>query len=200
MKHPADPLVILLMSLSFPLKILVIASVIFFSLGDVSRADRHLIPAGVYLNDPSHTSVHFKISHLGFSRFVGRFNASQATLSIDPENLAKTTLSAAIPIDSLDANSQHLKDSVLGKEVFYVDRYPEASFKSNFFHPLEDNKGILFGVLSLRGVSHPIQFDVELVGHGPHPFSKRYILGFQGETVIKRSTWGLFGFPAVSRR
>ena len=89
----------------------IIAAVISACLVTVSNADNHIsaIPAGVYDNDPSHTSVHFTISHLGFSHFVGRFNFTQATLTIDPNNLSKTTLSAIIDIGSLDANSHTSK-------------------------------------------------------------------------------------------
>ena len=178
----------------------ILAAVISASLITVSNANHHIsaIPSGVYENDPSHTSVHFIISHLGFSQFVGRFNATQATLTINPSNLSQTTLSATIDITTLDANSQHLKDTVMGENFFYSEWYPTATFNSTFLHLTSDTTAILFGNLSLKGVSHPIQMDVELVGNGPHPFSQRYVIGFQGSTTLQRSQWGVSGLlPAI---
>ena len=178
----------------------ILAALISVSLITASNADNHIaaIPAGLYENDPAHTSVHFTISHLGFSRFVGRFNFTQATLTIDPNNLPKTTLSAIIDIASLDANSQHLENTVARKNFFYTEWYPTATFNSTFLHPTSDTTAILFGNLSLKGVTHPIQMDVELIGNGPHPFSQRYTIGFQGSTTIQRSQWGVSGLlPAI---
>lgn len=43
------------------------------------------IRSGAYTLDPNHATVLWKINHLGFSTFIGRFNDLEASLDFDPE-------------------------------------------------------------------------------------------------------------------
>src|SRR5207253_1581632 len=42
--------------------------------------------ADQYTVDPMHTSVYFKISHLGLAHVFGRFNEFSGSFTIDPED------------------------------------------------------------------------------------------------------------------
>ena len=48
---------------------------------------------GTYNLDTSHASVIWKISHLGYSNFAGRFNKLDATAKVDGKNLTKSRVS-----------------------------------------------------------------------------------------------------------
>jgi len=41
-------------------------------------------PAGAYTLDPAHTSLIFRIDHLGLSRYTGRFTKVDGRLQFDP--------------------------------------------------------------------------------------------------------------------
>ena len=43
-----------------------------------------LIDEGDYRLDPDHAALLFEVDHMGFSKFVGRFDAIDATLTFDP--------------------------------------------------------------------------------------------------------------------
>ena len=69
---------------------------------------------GSYQIDPSHTSVLFKIDHMGMSTFVGRFNESEASLEFDPAHMENAKLTALIKIPSIDLNNKDLEETLKG--------------------------------------------------------------------------------------
>ena len=152
------------------------------------------VPAGMYINDPAHTSVTFRIKHLGFSYYTGRFNTIKATLNLDPDNLSTARITANVDIRTIDTNSDHLYNSVQKTRFFDTQHYPLAEFASTRIQPSDDddeNTAKMLGNLTIKGVTHPTLWDVELVGHGQHPFSGKYIIGFHATTTIQRSQWGV---------
>ena len=68
------------------------------------------LKAGAYSLDKTHARLLFKVTHLGLSTYVGRFNEFDASLEFDPENINAAKLSAVIEVGSLDINDAGLKD------------------------------------------------------------------------------------------
>src|SRR3546814_4382880 len=55
------------------------------------------------------------------------------------------------------------------------------------------------GNLTLNGVTRPVTLDVDFTGAGPAPMTNAETIGFEAETTIRRSDFGLgFGVPLVS--
>jgi polyisoprenoid-binding protein YceI len=52
--------------------------------------------------DRSHTSVVFRVSHLGFSRYTARFSRVDGTLQFDPAHPAAMRVEATIEPTSLE--------------------------------------------------------------------------------------------------
>src|SRR4051812_45638832 len=73
---------------------------------------------GSYKIDKQHTSVLFKINHMGMSTFVGRFNSVDASLEFNPEHMENARLSAVINIESIDVNSRDLEETLRGGSWF----------------------------------------------------------------------------------
>ena len=49
-------------------------------------------PKGTYKNDPLHSSLTFKIDHMGLSHYTARFTKFNATLDFDPAKLANSSV------------------------------------------------------------------------------------------------------------
>src|SRR5262245_14299694 len=54
------------------------------------------VPAGSYTLDKSHASLHFRVSHMGFSNYTARFKRFDATITFDPANLEGSTVNATV--------------------------------------------------------------------------------------------------------
>ena len=49
-------------------------------------------PSGAYKLDPSHATLLFRVNHLGFSHFTGRFTKFDAALNLDTANTSACLL------------------------------------------------------------------------------------------------------------
>jgi hypothetical protein len=63
------------------------------------------VPAGAYTVDKLHTSLIFRVSHLGFSTYTGRFTRLDADLQFDPANLAASRVNVTIDPRSIEADN-----------------------------------------------------------------------------------------------
>jgi polyisoprenoid-binding protein YceI len=154
---------------------------------------------GSYQLDPLHTSVLFKINHMGMSTFVGRFDKIDASLEFDPKNLEKAKLSAIITIGSIDVNNKDLEETLRGSSWFDSEKYPQAFFKTTSVEVLSEKQARFNGELILHGITAPIALDVVFNGGGDNMLTGRYTLGFSAKTAFKRSTFGIdYLIPAVA--
>src|SRR5260221_6566983 len=58
-------------------------------------------PKGTYKNDPLHSSLTFKIDHMGLSHYTARFTKFSATLDLDPAKLANSSVTVNIEPSSV---------------------------------------------------------------------------------------------------
>jgi polyisoprenoid-binding protein YceI len=155
--------------------------------------------SGIYEIDPTHTSVLFGISHMGFSSYHGRFNSVSGTLDFNATVPEKSALSVTIPIESIDTNHRELEGKLKGADWFDAAQFPTATFTSTRIEKLSETTGKITGNLTLHGVTQPLTLDVTFNGAGENPFAKSPMLGFSAKGSIKRSDFGLGKYaPGVS--
>ncbi len=144
----------------------------------------------VYVADSAHTFAYFATGHLGISWLRGRFNSTEAKVTLD--RAAKNgTIDVAIATASLDtgheARDKHLRSS----DYLDVEQHPKMMFNSN---RLRFDGDVLVGAdgeLTLMGISKPVTLNVGLFRCQPHPVNKREMCGAEAETAIKRSEFGI---------
>jgi len=157
-------------------------------------------PAGAYHLDPHHWSVTFDVDHLGYSRFVMRFDRVSADLDFHPDDPARSKLTARIAAASLDTNVSELDELVRGPDLLDSERYPEIVFVSRELHPTGKNTGEMTGDLTIHGETRPVTLAVTYNGGAPNPLTGRYTLGFTATGHFSRSDFGLsHWYPAVGR-
>ena len=145
--------------------------------------------AARYVVDLSHAFIQFRISHLGYSVLVGRFNDFGGEFSWDKDDPGSSRIDITVKTASIDSNWAERDKHIRGADFLDVERFPEATFKSTKFTG-DAESGKLDGILTLHGVSQPITLDVEFVGEGPDPWGG-YRAGFRGTTTIDRTDFGI---------
>lgn len=138
----------------------------------------------------AHASVQFKISHLGYSWLVGRFNDFSGKFSYDEKAPNASTVEVTIRTASLDSNHAERDKHLRSKDFFDVEKYPEARFVSTAFKDNGDGTAVLTGNLTLKGVTKPVTIAVQHVGAGPDPWGG-YRRGFQGSTTLTLRDFGI---------
>ena len=145
--------------------------------------------AAEYKLDPTHSFINFKVSHLGFSWLLGRFNKLSGELSFDPADPDASKISVLIDTTSLDSNHSERNIHLKGDEYLDVETYPEAKFVSTSYLGGEQS-GTVSGKLTLHGVTKDIKFNIKKVGEGDDPWGG-YRAGFEGSITIKRTDFGM---------
>ncbi|AKH20093.1 YceI family protein [Sedimenticola thiotaurini] len=139
----------------------------------------------------AHAFIQFKISHLGYSWVLGRFNEFEGSFDYDEKNPSAATVSVTVNPASVDSNFAERDKHLRGPDFLNVDEFATATFKSTSYEVTGDNTGLLKGDLTLRGVTRPITIDVTQIGAGKDPWGG-YRRGFEGTT---RLTLADFGIP-----
>ena len=159
---------------------------------------------GRYEADPSHTSVLFRIKHLGLSWYTGRFVRVAATLDFDPDDVAQMRLDARIELKSIQMNylgTDKDWDKELAESDQFLDaaRHPIARFVSYRIQRTGDETADVQGTLSLRGFDRPFTLATTYNGSIPDRQTGRPRIGFSAQGTLKRSQHGLtFGLgPAM---
>jgi len=153
--------------------------------------------AGAYRLDESHASLIFKINHLGFSNYVGRFENFSASLDFDVEDVSAAKVSAIIDMTSLDIANDEFAQTLMGPEWFDADQFPQAIFESKEIRAIGENIGVMSGALTLHGVTRPIAFDVTFNGGARDFLRSAYVVGFSATAKIDRTEFGISKFSGV---
>lgn len=156
-------------------------------------------PAGVYAIDKAHTSVTFRVSHLGFSRYTARFAAVDGKLTFDPAAPAAMKVEARIDPRSLELNAPPagFHDQMMGKGFFDAVSFPAITFRSTRVQPTSASTAKVTGDFTLHGVTRPVTLDVTYNGGWPANAMDGARVGFSAHGVIKRSAFGMgAGVPA----
>ncbi len=147
--------------------------------------------SGSYLIDPDHTSVTFKIDHLGFSHYTGRFDKAEGTLDFNSANPDKSALDVTIYPNSIDTNNVKLEEELRGDKWFDVIKFPRATFHVTKIDLTSATTGKITGDLTLKGQTHSITLDATFVGSGAHPFTEKQVIGFSATGKFRRADFGI---------
>lgn len=152
--------------------------------------------AGTYVLDNTHAGVTWRVNHLGFSNFIGRFEDITGTATVNPADLSKSGVVITIKSDSVDTNVDALDEHMEKADFLDSDKYPAITFTSTKVEVTGKNAagkdtGKISGMLSLKGVTKPVTMDVVFNGHGVSPFGGNERIGFDGTLNIKRSDFAM---------
>ena len=160
-------------------------------------AERAALRGGAYTLDPAHASVIFKIDHLGFSTYVGRFEALDASLDFEVGKPETARLEAHVEIASLDIANDEFAETLIGSDWFDAETFPQATFQSKAITVTGDNTGTMTGALTLKGETREVMFDVVFNGGDRDLIRGAYVVGFSAKGVIDRTAFGIDRFSGV---
>lgn len=158
-------------------------------------AGKTAAPAGTYALDPAHSTVTFRLSHLGFSKFTASFGALHGDLAFDPANPAAMHVEARIETRSLTlpAPPKGFHDELTGKAWLDAASYPDITFRSTKVELTGPDTAKVTGDLTLHGVTRPVVLDARFNGgYAPNAFDGARV-GFSATTTIKRSDFSVSG-------
>ena len=138
--------------------------------------------------DAVHSSVLFRVTHMGVGPFWGRFGTIKGAVEIakDGDDLK---LDLQVAIDSVDTGSSKLDQHLQTEDFFHASEYPSATFKSRSARKTSDGTFRVSGDLTIRGVTEAVDVDVSLAG--PVDTRRGRRCGIETEFVLKRADFGM---------
>ena len=140
--------------------------------------------------DPLHSEVLFKIKHLVISTVTGSFRKFEGRAVTEGEDFTNAKVSFSIDVKSIDTNQAQRDGHLQNGDFFAADEYPEIRFESVSFTPAGDALYKMKGNLTLRGVTKPVELNVEYGGaeNDGHGHVKH---GFEVTGTINRKEFGM---------
>jgi len=140
--------------------------------------------------DSSHSGVHFAVRHMVVTKVRGAFTRYQGTIDFDEQEPEASKVSVRIEAASIDTREPQRDGHLRSADFFDVERFPTLSFESTKVEKLKGDRYRVTGDLVIRGVTQPVELEVEYLGVGKDPLGNERV-GFQAETSINRKDFGL---------
>ena len=144
--------------------------------------------AGTWAIDPVHSEVSFVVRHMMVSKVRGRFDKFDGTI-VTAEDPLQSSVTAKVDLTSINTGQEQRDAHIRSADFFEVEKYPEMIFVSTGIKQGEEGF-ILEGDLTLKGITRPVAFNLEVNGIGPDAYGGTRI-GFSAETQIGRSDFGV---------
>jgi polyisoprenoid-binding protein YceI len=149
--------------------------------------------AGTYEIDPVHSSVVFRIAHMGIANFYGSFEAIKGEITI-ADKAEDCKVFVELDANSIDTNNKQRDDHVRGPEFFNVAEFPAIIFESTKVKKA-GAKFTVTGNLEFHGVSKEVTVDMQLIGAKDLGESfGGYKAGFEGKVTVDRTLFGVTNY------
>jgi len=155
------------------------------------------VPAGDYTLDPAHASLFFRINHLGYSTYVGRFERFEASLTGDPATPESATVTAVVDLTSLNIANPEFAAELMGPDWFDAAAFPQASFKTYGLKITGENEADISGDLTLKGKTQAVILKAKLNGSGYDRLRGADVVGFSATLPISRAAFGIDRFSGL---
>ena len=150
------------------------------------------IPAehqGTWDIDASHSDLSFTVRHMGVSNVRGVFSDVTGTITTG-ETPEASRVSARVKVASVNTNDEKRDEHLRTSDFFDAENHPEFTFESTEVVLKDEESGVIRGDLTMRGVTRPVEFDVEFTEVGEDPWGNQRF-GVTGSTSIDRTEFGI---------
>jgi polyisoprenoid-binding protein YceI len=144
--------------------------------------------AGTWAIDPVHSEVSFTVRHMMVSKVRGHFDKFDATF-ITAENPLESKVNATVDVSSISTGQEQRDAHIRSADFFEAEKHPTMTFTSSGVRADGENF-LLDGDLTIRGVTKPVTFKLEVSGFGPDAYGGTRA-GFSATTEINRHDFGV---------
>jgi len=156
----------------------------------VSMAALAAHAADTYKVNPVHSSVDFKVKHMGVSFVSGRFTQYTGVVKLDPKDDSKDSVEVEIKTTSVDTASEARDKHLRANDYFDVEKFPTMTFKSTSIKKKDASKYEVKGDFTLHGVTKPLTLEVEQYGTNKDKKGVE-LTGFGASFTINRTDYGM---------
>ena len=143
-----------------------------------------------YKIDPAHSEIVFKVKHLVISTVSGHFSKFDATMTSNKEDFTDAVVTFEGNAASITTSNEQRDAHLRSDDFFNAEKYPKITFKSTRLKKISDEDYKLYGDLTIRDITKPIELKVTYNGTIVDPWGNTRI-GFEVEGKVNRHEYGL---------
>ena len=153
------------------------------------QVDGFALPApGHWEIDPGHASVAFVGRHFMMTKVRGRFTDVRGALTI-AEDFVDSRVEVVIGMASVESGNAARDEHIRSAELFDVERFPEAIFRSSTVEWRGD-QGVVYGDLTIHGVTRQVPLEVTFEGYARDPWGGDRAM-FSASAQVNREDFGI---------
>lgn len=149
-----------------------------------------------WILDTTHSEIQFKVKHLMISSVTGQFNKFDGTVETDGEDFSTAKIEFNADASSISTNNEQRDNHLKAADFFDTEHHPQLQFKSKKLEKIADEAYKLDGILTMRGVSKSVTFNVQFGGQTQDPWGNTRV-GFELTGKLNRKDFGI-SFSMVS--
>lgn len=140
--------------------------------------------------DNAHTQITFSAKHMMVTTVRGTFHDVEGIVELDETDPTRSHGEFRVKAASVDTNFAARDAHLRSPDFFDAERYPDITFVSTEIRQTDDDEFVVTGDLTIRDMTRPISFEVELDGIVPGMRGGRHA-GLSAKARIVREDWGL---------
>jgi polyisoprenoid-binding protein YceI len=140
--------------------------------------------------DTAHTQVNFSAKHMMVTTVRGTFHDVDGTIELDEHDPTRSRGEFRVKAASIDTNFGARDAHLRSADFFDAETFPSITFVSTSITPTGDDEFDVTGDLTIRDVTRPVMFEVELEGIVTGMSGARHV-GLSAKTKLDRDAWGL---------
>ncbi|MCO7240004.1 YceI family protein [Aeromicrobium sp. CnD17-E] len=151
------------------------------------------ITTGTWNLDPTHTEIGFAVRHI-MSKVRGKFETFEGSIvSADP--ISDSTVNVEVDLSSINTGTADRDNHLRSSDFFDTETHPKMTFTSTGVVQKSDESFVVNGDLTIKGVTKPLQLDVDFLGEGKDPWGGTRV-GVEATGEISRKEFGIdFNIP-----
>lgn len=151
------------------------------------------VTAGTWKLDPTHTEIGFQVRHI-MSKVRGKFETFDGTIVTRP-NVADSSVEVSVDLSSINTGTADRDAHLRSADFFDVETHTSMTFTSTGVRQESDDEFVVTGDLTIRGVTKPVELEVEFLGEGGDPWGGTRV-GVEAKGEISRKEFGIdFNIP-----
>jgi polyisoprenoid-binding protein YceI len=146
--------------------------------------------------DSVHSDVEFKIKHLMITNVTGYFGKYDATVEASGDDFTDAKITFEADVNSISTKNEQRDQHLLAEDFFHAGQYPKITFVSTSVKKIDNENLKVSGDLTMRGVTKPVELDVEYSGVVKDPYGQTKV-GFEVKAKVNRKDFGV-SFNAIT--
>ncbi len=147
-----------------------------------------VLTQGTWNVDPAHSSVEFRVRHLGLATVKGFFSEFEGALVVAEDG--SVNASGVVRPVSVSTRSDQRDEHLRSPDFFHVEDHPTIEFRSKSFEQVDEETHRVTGDLTIRGTTKEVVLDAVTQGTEVDPWGNTRV-GIEASGQIDRTEFGL---------